>query len=425
MNQQSSIKVCILGLGYIGLPTASVLAANGFEVIGVDINKEHVFKILHGSFVTYEPNLADILDSVLRSKRLRVQEVPSEADVYIICVPTPFKDGHKPDLSYVEKAVSSIAPFLCKGNLIILESTVPVGTTEKMASLLANMRKDLCTGKGQDGMVDSVSVVHCPERVLPGHIIHELIENDRIVGGIDQESTRKGVNFYRCFVKGDVQATDSRTAEMIKLAENSFRDVNIAFANELSLLCHELKLNVWDVIEFANRHPRVNILNPGAGVGGHCIAVDPWFLVDASPRTARLIQTAREVNDAKPRHIIERTLAAAGRFEHPVVACLGLAFKPDVDDMRGSPALTIAEAVACTGIDLVVCEPHIETLPPSLLNRPNVKKMGLRACLQTGNIILALVGHTAFSSIEKAWLARKTLIDACGLWRKNGAISCG
>ena len=417
--------VCILGLGYIGLPTASLLAAKGFRVRGVDVNDVLIHDLRHGKCAIYEPALDEMVKSALQSGNLTADVKPGEADIFIICVPTTFTSGHTPDLHYVKAAVTSIAPFLRNGNLVILESTVPVGATEKMAEILAEMRPDLRIGQNCSGNAVPVYVAHCPERVLPGRILHELVENDRVVGGIDRESTRKGAEFYRSFVSGNVQGTDSRTAEMIKLTENSFRDVNIAFANELSLICEELGLDVWEVVALANRHPRVNILRPGAGVGGQCIAVDPWFLVSSAPQTARLIRVAREVNDAKPESIIAHTLSAVAGHEHGTVACLGLAFKPDVDDLRESPALFIAEALAGKNISLVICEPHIQCLPPSLQGKPHVQKMNLHDCLQKGDIILALVGHKAFAAVDPDTLAQKTVIDVCGLWRAKQATRHG
>ncbi|HJA80128.1 MAG TPA: UDP-N-acetyl-D-mannosamine dehydrogenase [Candidatus Desulfovibrio intestinavium] len=413
------LDVCILGLGYIGLPTASLLATKGFRVHGVDVNEVLIQNLQQGKCVIYEPALDVMVKSALQSGKLTADTRPREADIFIICVPTPFAAGHKPDLRHVRAAAAGIAPLLRNGNLVILESTVPVGATEGMAETLASMRPDLRIGRHGPENAPPVHVAHCPERVLPGRILHELVENDRIVGGIDPESTRMGVAFYRGFVSGNVQGTDSRTAEMIKLTENSFRDVNIAFANELSLICKELGLDVWEVIALANRHPRVNILQPGAGVGGHCIAVDPWFLVDSAPETARLIRTAREVNDAKPEKIIAQTLEAVARMPHATVACLGLAFKPDIDDLRESPALSIAEALAGKNMPLVICEPHIHHLPPSLQGKPHVRHMPLADCLQQGDIILALVGHKAFAAIDAETLAGKTVIDACGLWRNR------
>ena len=411
--------VCVLGLGYIGLPTASLLATKGFRVAGADVNTRLVQELRRGNCLIHEPDLEATVTSALRSGRLTASETPCEAGVFIICVPTPFAAGHKPDLRHVDAAAASIAPFLRDGNLVILESTVPVGATETMAALLAGLRPDLRIGRAMPGDAGSVSVAHCPERVLPGRILRELVENDRVVGGIDPESTRRGVAFYRNFVSGHVQGTDARTAEMIKLTENSFRDVNIAFANELSLICDELGIDVWEVIALANRHPRVNILQPGAGVGGHCIAVDPWFLVDSAPKTARLIRSAREVNDAKPASILARALAAVNGRADATVACLGLAFKPDVDDLRESPALRIAEALAREDLRLLVCEPHIRRLPPSLADNPRVRKAELRECLEDADVILALVGHTAFASADTGALAGKTVIDACGLWRRH------
>lgn len=416
-NIKQKNDVCILGLGYIGLPTASILAATGMQVLGVDTNASLVQILQDGNCLLRERDLDVMVRSAVQSGNLRVSDKPEEADTFIICVPTPFKEGNAPDISFVETAVRSIAPFVRAGNLVILESTIPVGTTEKMAALLAGLRPDLAPAPRESGAKFPFSVAHCPERVLPGRILHELVENDRIVGGVDAEATRRGVEFYRTFVKGAVEGTDARTAEMIKLAENSFRDVNIAFANELSLICDELGLDVWQVIALANRHPRVNILRPGPGVGGHCIAVDPWFLVDSAPNVTRLIRTAREVNDAKPATVIAHTLTAAGARPDATVACLGLAFKPDVDDLRQSPAVTIVEALARAGIRLVVCDPCIPALPPTLANRPNVEKKDLDTCLREADVILVLVGHSAFAGIDAQALARKTVIDACGLWR--------
>lgn len=414
-HNYSESKVCIMGLGYIGLPTATLLATKGFRVHGVDVNAAIIDGLRQGSCAIYEPSLDVMVKAALQSGNFTVGLRPEEADVFIICVPTPFRDGHKPDLSFVESAATCIAPYVRPGNLVILESTVPVGATEKMVAILAELRPELRFG----GDTTSVYVAHCPERVLPGRILHELVENDRIVGGIDQESTRRGVEFYKSFVHGSVQGTDSRTAEMIKLTENSFRDVNIAFANELSLICDDLGLDVWEVISLANRHPRVNILQPGAGVGGHCIAVDPWFLADSAPVSAKLIRTARNVNDSKPERIIAKVMAAAQGRPGVVVACLGLSFKPDVDDLRESPALHIAEALAEAGMELAICEPHIPDLPKGLRGRSNVRKMDLEEALGEADIVVALVGHKTFSSIGEEALAGKAIVDACGLWRNT------
>lgn len=418
---QKPYDVCILGLGYIGLPTACLLADAGMRVLGVDTNARLLDELRHARSTFYEPDLDAKVRSVVRSGHLAFSGTPAEADTFLICVPTPFKGKHAPDISFVEAAVTAIAPFVRPGNLVLLESTIPVGTTEKMAELLGAQRPDLVAAERGLGARWLFSMAHCPERVLPGRILRELVENDRIVGGADAEATRKGVEFYRKFVKGKVEGTDSRTAEMIKLTENSFRDVNIAFANELSLICRELGLDVWRVIELANRHPRVNILRPGPGVGGHCIAVDPWFLVDSVPETARLIRTAREVNDAKPGTVIAQALAAVRERPGATVACLGLTFKPDVDDLRQSPALQIVEELARNGVRLAVCEPHIRELPPLLAGLDTVKKLPLEDCLREAGIVLALVDHTAFSGIDPASLAPRALIDACGLWRHQPA----
>ncbi|EEF24667.1 UDP-n-acetyl-d-mannosaminuronic acid dehydrogenase, putative, partial [Ricinus communis] len=313
--------VCVVGLGYIGLPTASLLGTKGYDVLGVDVSPRVVETINQGNIHIVEPDLDILVKSAVQANKLKAALTPSAADVFIIAVPTPFTDGKQPDLSYVREATRAISPFLRPGNLVILESTSPVGTTDEV---VAKILAEDGHGVGVD-----IFVAHCPERVLPGRILIELIENDRVVGGINEASTQRAVEFYEAFVRGEVIATTAKTAEMVKLTENSFRDVNIAFANEISMIAEGEDINTWEVIELANRHPRVNILQPGPGVGGHCIAVDPWFIVHRSPQHARLIRTAREVNDHKPEWVLERVRAKAAKFKNPVIACLGLAFKAD------------------------------------------------------------------------------------------------
>ena len=335
--QPSEKKVCVIGLGYIGLPTASLLGTKGFEVFGVDTSGHVVNTINQGKIHIVEPDLDILVKSAVQSGNLKAGLKPIEADIYILAVPTPFKDNHIPDLSYVEAATKMIAPYIKPGNIVILESTSPVGTTEEVvAHILQESGHDV----GKD-----IFVAHCPERVLPGRILTELVENDRIVGGVDQASTDKAVEFYQTFVRGEVFATDARTAELSKLTENSFRDVNIAFANELSLICDRESINVWELINLANRHPRVNILQPGPGVGGHCIAVDPWFIVARTPKQSKLIKTAREVNDSKPQWVINKVKSSADKYKSPIIGCLGLAFKADVDDLRESPAANIVRQI--------------------------------------------------------------------------------
>lgn len=403
-------KIVVMGLGYIGLPTASLLATKGHQVLGVDIKSKAVEKINKGENHIVEPGLDILVKSAVLSGNLRAAMTPEEADVFIIAVPTPFKEDHVPDISFVETATRAIAPCIAQGNLIILESTSPVGTTEKIRDILAQERPELFP-KAQKSIA-TIFIAHCPERVLPGQILHELVANDRIVGGIDQASREKAAEFYRGFVSGQVLTTDARTAEMAKLTENSFRDVNIAFANELSLICDRLNINVWELIELANRHPRVNILQPGPGVGGHCIAVDPWFIVDSAPKESRLIRTAREVNDSKPHWVLEKVLAKAARFKDPVIGCLGLAFKANVDDLRESPALEIVRMLVARKIGRVIaCDPNVND---SFKEFPLVD---FEEVLKEADILLVLVDHAEFVKVDREFLKEKVVIDTRGGWR--------
>ena len=395
------LKICVIGLGYIGLPTASLLGTKGFYVHGVDTSQKVVDTINAGGIHIVEPDLDILVKSAVQSGRLSAGLEPVEADVFIIAVPTPFKQGKQPDLSYVESATRMISPYVKPGNLVILESTSPVGTTDEV---VARFLQD-----AGHNIKEEIYIAHCPERVLPGRILVELIENDRIVGGINKASTKKAVEFYKSFVRGEVLETDSRTAEMAKLTENSFRDVNIAFANELSLICDQEGINVWDVISLANRHPRVNILNPGPGVGGHCIAVDPWFIVSRAPELARLIRTAREVNDFKPLWVIEKVRRSAEKFKHPVIGCLGLAFKADVDDLRESPAVDIVRKLLDENLgEVLIAEPNLKmhsefTLAP------------YEAVVAASDIILLLVDHKEFRDLKAVDLKEKILIDTRGI----------
>jgi len=393
--------ICVIGLGYIGLPTASLLGTKGFQVFGVDVSQHVVDTINQGKIHIVEPDLDIMVRSAVNAGNLKAGMEPVEADIFIIAVPTPFKGDHEPDLSFVESAAKMISPFVKPGNLVILESTSPVGTTDEVvAKILSDDGHD--TDK-------EVHVAHCPERVLPGRILVELVENDRIVGGVNPLATEKAVEFYQTFVRGEVLSTDSRTAEMAKLTENSSRDVSIAFANELSLICDEEGINVWELISLANRHPRVNILTPGPGVGGHCIAVDPWFIVARSPKYAKLIKTARLVNDSKPQWVIEKVKSRAEKFKHPVIGCLGLAFKADVDDLRESPAVDIVRQLIKDNVGEI------------LISEPNLKKhdeFDLVACeelLQRADIILLLVDHKEFKKIKTLELNEKVLIDTRGI----------
>ncbi|HDX9705116.1 UDP-N-acetyl-D-mannosamine dehydrogenase [Bacillus thuringiensis] len=407
-------KICVMGLGYIGLPTASLLATKGFQVHGVDVNKNAVEMINSGKVHIYEPDLDILVKAAVQSGKLKASLQPAEADIFILAVPTPFKDGHKPDLTYVEAATKSIAAVIKKGDIIILESTSPIGTTEKVAEWILEERSDLTTSEEMHSDKERIYVAHCPERVLPGHILKELVENDRIIGGLDKESTKRTVEFYKQFVKGQILDTNARTAEMAKLTENSFRDVNIAFANELSLICDKLNINVWELIRLANRHPRVNILQPGPGVGGHCIAVDPWFIVDAAPEEAKLIHTARTVNDYKPMYVVEKVKEKANRFKKPVIACLGLAFKANIDDLRESPALEIVKNLVELNIgEVIAVEPHVSELPSSLKDK-NITLLSIEEAIAKSDIILVLVDHEIFGSIDFDQLKEKVVIDTKG-----------
>ncbi len=415
-------KVCIMGLGYIGLPTASFLATKGFKVHAVDVRTDIVDTINKGKIHIYEPDLDILVKSAVNSGNLRASLEPEDADIFIIAVPTPFKDNHVPDVTYVEAASAAISPYLQPGSLVILESTSPVGTTEKVASIIQNLRPDLIVPRYQEmtngNGYNKVFVAHCPERVLPGQILRELVENDRIIGGIDKESTIKATKFYQQFIHGKVYQTNSRTAEMAKLTENSFRDVNIAFANELSIICEKLSINVWELIELANRHPRVNILQPGPGVGGHCIAVDPWFIVHSVPEDARLIRTAREVNDGKPSYVVEKIKEKASRFKAPVIGCLGLTFKADIDDVRESPSIKIVRRLAEEKIgSLYVVEPHVTSLPQDLNGFENICLVDIKQTLKCSDLIVLLVDHKVFADIDQSILKEKVVIDTRGMWQ--------
>lgn len=413
-------KIVVMGLGYIGLPTASMLATKGHTVVGVDINESTVDIINSGNIHIVEPDLDILVRSAVNSGNLKASLVPEDADTFILAVPTPFKavEGNpkSPDISYVKAATRTIAPFLKPGNLIILESTSPVGTTERIAEIIKELRPDLLPS---ENCPTPVFIAHCPERVLPGHIIRELVDNDRIIGGIDKTSAIKAQELYKSFCNGNIFLTDAKTAEMAKLTENSFRDVNIAFANELSLICDKLGINVWELIELSNKHPRVNILQPGPGVGGHCIAVDPWFIVAAAPEEARLILTAREVNDFKPHWIIEKVKEAVNEWNLtnsksvPTIGCLGLAFKANIDDIRESPALEITRELIASGIGRVMaCEPNVNG---GFVEFP---LFGLDEVMKEVDIVVALVDHQEFIEIDRDLLKGKTVIDTRGIWRK-------
>ncbi|NTT87270.1 UDP-N-acetyl-D-mannosamine dehydrogenase [Tabrizicola sp. SY72] len=413
--------ISVIGLGYIGLPTAALFAARGVNVIGVDVSPRVVETINAGRIHIVEPELAGIVHLAVTAQKLRATRVPEPADAFIIAVPTPFTEGHAPDLSFIRAACENVAPVLAPGNLVILESTSPVGATEQMAAWLAELRPDLSFPQDAGEAAD-VQVAHCPERVLPGQVVRELVENDRIIGGMTRRASNMSVALYKIVVRGDCVVTDARTAEMCKLTENSSRDVQIAFANELSMICDRLGIDVWELIRLANRHPRVNILQPGAGVGGHCIAVDPWFIVASAPQDAQLIRAARLRNDSKPGWVLDKgkaalfdALAAApGRsLSDMTVACLGLAFKPNIDDLRESPALEITRSFGALGCQVLAVEPHVTELPPELEGLP-VRLADLEAAL-AADVICVLVRHDAFAGLRARLPAGARLIDVVGL----------
>lgn len=397
-----------MGLGYIGLPTAIIAAAHGISVRGVDVNPDVVSMTNAGQLHIVEPGLGEMLRDVVAAGALTAHAEPAPADAFFIVVPTPFRGDHLPDTSYVEAATRAVIPFLRPGNLFVIESTSPVGTTEAMADIIFAERPEL---RGQ------IHIAYCPERVLPGNVIHELVNNDRVIGGLDSAATEAASAFYSCFVKGHLWPTNARTAEMCKLTENSSRDVQIAFANELSLICDRAGINVWNLIELANRHPRVNILNPGCGVGGHCIAVDPYFITSAYPDESRLIGTARSVNNYKALWCAERTVNAILRFaldhdgRQPSVAMLGMAFKPDIDDLRESPARQIIDAVAAagTGARLTVVEPNVASHPVYALTP-------LDEAMAGADIVVTLTAHTPFRSLP--YPEGKVVLDFAGIWKR-------
>jgi UDP-N-acetyl-D-mannosaminuronic acid dehydrogenase len=421
MTKSNFETISVVGLGYIGLPTAAMFAARKIRVIGVDINQRAVDTINQGEIHIVEPDLDMVVHAAVHGGYLRATTAPEPAEAFLIAVPTPFKgDNHEPDLSFIEAACNSIAPVLKQGDLVILESTSPVGATEIMAEWLALARPDLSFPQTA-GELSDIRVAHCPERVLPGKVMQELITNDRIIGGMTTRCSELATKLYKTFVTGEcVIASSPRVAEMAKLTENSFRDVNIAFANELSMICDKLNMDVWELIALANRHPRVNILQPGPGVGGHCIAVDPWFIISSAPKEARLIRTAREVNDSKPDWVIDKVQGAVGAHlmsytgktaRDVTIAVYGLAFKPDIDDLRESPALEIARqlAVAHTG-SLQIVEPNVETLPDGL----GRAQLVLFDTAREADVHVMLVDHTAFKGTTAPM---GCIVDTRGVWK--------
>ncbi|WP_016582872.1 UDP-N-acetyl-D-mannosamine dehydrogenase, partial [Yersinia pestis] len=406
-----------------GLPTAAAFASRKKKVIGVDVNAHAVETINRGAIHIVEPDLDKVVKIAVEGGYLQAVTKPQAADAFLIAVPTPFKGDHEPDMIFVESAAKSIAPVLKKGDLVILESTSPVGATEQMAQWLAEARPDLSFPQ-QAGEAADINIAYCPERVLPGQVMVELIQNDRVIGGMTPKCSARASALYKIFLEGECVVTNSRTAEMCKLTENSFRDVNIAFANELSLICDEQGINVWELIRLANRHPRVNILQPGPGVGGHCIAVDPWFIVSQNPQLARLIHTARLVNDGKPLWVVDRVKAAVAdclaasdkRASEVKIACFGLAFKPDIDDLRESPAVGVARLIAEWHVgETLVVEPNVEQLPKSLMGLVTLKDTA--TALQQADVLVMLVDHKQFKAIKPEDIKQQWIVDTKGVWR--------
>ena len=415
MVSNHELKVVVVGLGYIGLPTAAVIARTGASVLGLDVTQSVVDTVNSGKVHIEEVDLDGLVSGVVARGSLRASTMIEPADVFVIAVPTPFSDDHAPNIGYVLQAATTIATVLKAGDVVILESTSPVGTTEKVRDLLAQLRPDLKV-PGRTGESPDIAIAYCPERVLPGRILVELIDNDRVIGGITPRCARKALAFYRRFVRGACVTTTSRAAEMTKLTENAFRDVNIAFANELSRVADTMDVDVWEVIRLANRHPRVNILSPGPGVGGHCIAVDPWFLVHADRANTPLIRTAREVNDAKVDYVIERAEAIIAAHPGMPVACLGLAFKANIDDFRESPALKVAFALAVRfGDRLRVVEPYASALPASF-EGTSARLTDIDSAIETCPIMVVLVDHDVFKSVPLDERADKIVYDTRGIW---------
>lgn len=411
-------RLAILGLGYIGLPTAVAIATRGIDVIGVDINPATVAAVSRGEVPFIEPDLAVGVSGAVAMGRLTATSEVPEADAFIIAVPTPFNEDHSADLSYVKAAAEAIAPRLQAGNIVVLESTSPPGTTVKVGEWIAALRPDLRMPRDGENGAD-IYVAHCPERVLPGRIMIEIVTNDRVVGGLTPRCAEKAASIYRLFAQGEILLTDAASAEMAKLTENAYRDVNIAFANELSLICESLHIDVWEVIRLANRHPRVNILSPGPGVGGHCIPVDPWFIVSAAPEHARLIRTAREVNDYRPHHVAEQVVGKAKRFRAPTIACLGLTFKANVDDARESPAIEVVGLIAkaLPDVQVLASDPYVETMPKLLTEYNNLRLESAHQAVDSADIVVLLVEHDPFKAIRHTRLGGKVVYDTRGAWR--------
>ncbi len=413
-------RVCVLGLGYVGLPTAAALAAKGVEVVGVDTDPERVAQVDAGLAPISEPDLDALLRSVTRGGRFRATAEVCAADAFVIAVPTPLTKDREPDLSHLRQATNTVARVLEPGNLVLLESTSPVGTTEALCGELAALRPDLSfphlAGESSD-----IRVAYSPERVLPGQILTELVNNERVVGGITRACTQLAIELYRRFVEGSCFATNARTAELVKLVENAYRDVNIAFANEMSLVCNVHNVNPWEVIELANRHPRVDLLRPGPGVGGHCIPIDPWFLVAAARDSTTLVQAARAVNDGMPRYVVKQVLESCRDRPDATIGCLGLAYKANVGDLRESPAVEVVRELGRSSVGrvgrIVVVEPYIDALPPSLAEQDRIELASLDDAMSAADVVVLLTDHNEFAQVDRALLATKAVVDARGTWR--------
>lgn len=414
--------MAVIGLGYIGLPTAAVLARNGLNVIGVDISFDTVDAVNRGEVPFVEPDLGVHVAGAVAQGKLTAQLTIPDAPVYVIAVPTPFLDDKSADLSYIRAAAQGIVPMLHGGELVILESTSPPGTTQKLADFILAARPDLSLD-GSEGR-PMVYFAHCPERVLPGRVMIEIVTNDRVIGGLNEGAAALASRFYRIFSQGKMLETDATTAELSKLVENTYRDVNIALANELSIVSDNMGVNVWELIDIANHHPRVNILQPGPGVGGHCIAVDPWFIVSADEANTPLIRTAREVNDAKPAHVVRQILAPYTMADTPTIAALGLAFKPNIDDMRESPAVEIVRRMALErlGSTFLVVMAHADVLPDALIRLPNVRMASVEEALEKADAVALLVDHDKFREIDTALLSGKHVVDTRGFWPSDVSL---
>lgn len=410
----------MVGLGYVGLPTAAVLASRGVDVIGVDIDGDRVDEINSGRSPFEEPGLDTLIAKAVESGFLAAAAKPESADAFIVAVPTPVREDRSPDVSYVRAAVEGLAPMLSKGSLVVVESTCPVGTTEQVCEWLSTARPDL-TFPHTAGETSDIRVAYCAERILPGNALRELVENDRVIGGVSSSCAEAAKRLYETFVEGVCRVTDVRTAELSKLSENAFRDVNIAFANEISQVCRALGIDPWEMIALANRHPRVDILNPGPGVGGHCIPVDPWFIADAAPSLTPMIQTARRVNDDMPKVIADRVIAACEGTDNPVVVCLGLAYKADASDLRESPSIEVVKRLQGHFEGrLLVVEPFVSELPAELRGDGKTSLVGIDEGLAEADVVVLLTNHSAFLDIDGELLSSKAVVDSRGLWKRIG-----